>query len=161
MKSKGNESERVPLVCDLDLERYLGKWYEIGKLPARAQMGLKNVTAIYSFRSDGRIRVQNTGFRNGKKKGITGTAWQRQKDCSGALHVRFFWPFKGEYNVIRLASDYRYAVVMGDSKSSLWILSRTPELKKEDARDILRFLIIHGFDVQRIIRTRQDRNYRS
>ena len=158
MSSIGNASGRVPLICDLDLNRYLGKWYEIGKLPARAQMGLDNVTAIYSLKKDGRIRVQNRGYRRGKTKGITGTAWQRHKDCSGGLHVRFFWPFKGEYNVIKLAPDYSYAVVMGDTKSSLWILSRNPEMKKEDAREILHFLQNHGFDVRRIIKTNQDGN---
>lgn len=161
MRIKTEESGTVPLVCDLDLDRYLGKWYEIGKLPARGQMGLDNVTAVYTLLGNGRIRVRNEGFRNGKMRGITGSAWQRDEGCHGGLHVRFFWPFKGEYNVIRLASDYSYAVVMGDTRSSLWILSRTPEMKKEDARDILRFLHGQGFDIQRITKTRQDRTVRS
>lgn len=158
MKKKRNDPNKVPLVCDLDVKKYLGKWYEVGKLSNREQKGLDNVTATYTLRRNGRIRVQNMGYRKGKKLGIKGTAWLRDEKCSGGLYVRFFWPFKGDYNVIKLASDYRYAVVMGESQSSLWILSRTPEMKKEDHREVFSFLKAHGFHVERITKTKQDRN---
>lgn len=156
MNNSVNDSIKIPLVCDLDLNRYLGKWYEIGKLPAPGQSGLDNVTATYTMRKNGKIRVKNAGYKNGKKKGIKGSAWLRDEKCAGGLYVQFFWPFKGDYNVIRLASDYRYAVVMGDSRSSLWILSRTPRMKKEDLREILSFLKAHGFKVEKITKTKQD-----
>lgn len=158
MKKKRNDPNKVPLVCDLDVKKYLGKWYEVGKLSNREQKGLDNVTATYTLRRNGRIRVQNVGYRKGKKLGIKGTAWLRDEKRNGGLYVRFFWPFKGVYNVIKLASDYRYAVVMGESQSSLWILSRTPEMKKEDHREVFSFLKAHGFHVERITKTKQDRN---
>ena len=154
-----NEKNNLSLIiCDLDLKKYSGKWYEIGKLPAPGQSGLRNVTATYTPQKNGKIRVVNVGYKKGKKKGIKGYAWQREKDCTGGLHVRFFWPFKGEYNVIMLAPDYRYAVVMGEDKSSLWILSRTPEMKKDDSAEVFRFLAHHSFDVKRITKTKQDGN---
>lgn len=158
MNNTVNDSMKIPLICDLDLNKYLGKWYEIGKLPARGQSGLTNVTATYSMRKNGKILVDNAGYRNGKKKGIKGSAWLRDEKCGGGLYVQFFWPFKGDYNIIKLASDYRYAVVMGDSRNSLWILSRTPKMKEEDLKEILSFLKDHSFKVEKIIKTKQDGN---
>lgn len=155
MNTKENQRNNL-LVCDLDLNRYSGKWYEIGKLPAKGQNGLRNVTATYTPLKNGKIRVENVGYKREKKKGIRGYAWQREKNCTGGLHVQFFWPFKSDYNVIMLASDYRYAVVTGQDKSSLWILSRTPQMKNEDAHEILRFLRLHGFDVGKMTKTKQD-----
>lgn len=146
---------KIPLICHLDLERYLGLWYEIGKLPARGQTGLTHVTACYKKDAKGRILVENKGYKEGKKRGIKGRAWQRQEGCTGGLYVQFFWPFKGDYNVIKLASDYRYALVMGSDEESLWILSRTPQLPKEDLKEILAFLRSHGIDTQKILKTDQ------
>ncbi|NLB21085.1 MAG: hypothetical protein GX829_09780 [Clostridium sp.] len=158
MSSSNSGQDLVPLVCDLDLTRYLGKWYEVGKLSAKEQKGLDNVTATYSLKKNGKIKVHNQGYKNGKQKGIKGSAWLRNESCTGGLYVRFFWPLKGEYNVIKLAEDYRYAVVMGESKSSLWILSRTPKMNKEDGQEIVDFLDSFGFDIQKLIKTKQDGN---
>lgn len=158
MNNNKSDEIKVPLVCDLDLKQYLGKWYEVGKLSTREQKGLDQVSATYSLKKNGKIKVHNVGFKKGKKKQITGTAWLRDEYCNGGLYVRFFWPLKGEYNVIKLAADYRYAVVMGESKSSLWILSRTPKINKDDDQEIADFLDFHGFDVQKIIKTKQVRN---
>ena len=71
---------KIPLLCSLDLHRYLGLWYEIGKLPARGQMGLTHVTATYRLGKDGKIIVENKGYKNGKKRGISGKSLaKRQK----------------------------------------------------------------------------------
>lgn len=156
MKTKIQDSKKIPLLCSLDLQKYQGLWYEIGKLPARGQTGLTHVTATYHLGKDGKIIVENKGYKNGKRKGIRGKAWPRDEKCTGGLYVQFFWPFKGDYSVIKLAEDYRYAVVMGEKKSSLWILSRTPQMRKEDLLDILRFLKRHGFPVENIRKTNQD-----
>lgn len=145
------------IICDLDTKKYLGKWYEIAKFSARGQEGLDNVTAVYTLKKNGKIGVYNSGYKKNKKKGIKGSAWLRDKKCRGALYVRFFWPFKAEYNVIKLAKDYRYALVMGDSKSKLWILSRTAKMKKKDYSEILKFLDENNFNWKELIKTRQNR----
>ena len=156
--SCSNNKIEVRSLNDFESEKYLGKWYEVGKLSAKEQKGLDNVTATYSLKKNGKVKVHNQGYKKGKQKGIKGSAWLRDESCSGGLYVRFFWPFKADYNVIKLASDYRYAVVMGEDKSSLWILSRTPRLNKEDGQEIVDFLDSFGFDVQKIMKTKQDRN---
>lgn len=145
----------IDLVCDLDLRQYLGKWYEVGRLSVKEQAGLDNVTATYSLKDNGKIKVHNQGYKNGRQVGIKGSAWLRDEACNGGLYVRFFWPLKGEYNVIKLAADYRYAVVMGEKKSSLWILSRRPQMAKNDYREIFEFLKSKDFETDKIIKTPQ------
>ena len=154
---KKSDKNKTPPICDLNLEKYLGKWYEIGKLPARGQNGLDNVTAIYTLKDNGKIAVNNVGYKKGKKRAIKGSAWLRDAACKGGLYVRFFWPFKSEYNVIKIAIDYRYAVVMGDDKSKLWILSRTPKIKRKDYKEITKYLEEEGFETKNILKTKQKR----
>lgn len=158
MKNTSVDNGNIELICDLDLSKYLGKWYEIAKLSAKAQMGLDNVTATYTLKDNGKIKVDNAGYKDDKQKGIKGSAWLRDEKCNGGLYVRFFWPFKSDYNVIKLATDYRYAVVMGESKSSLWILSRTPQMDSEDYQEIMDFLDTKGFNRKEILKTRQNKS---
>lgn len=158
MKNTSVDNGNIELICDLDLSKYLGKWYEIAKLSAKAQMGLDNVTATYTLKDNGKIKVDNAGYKDDKRKGIKGSAWLRDEKCNGGLYVRFFWPFKSDYNVIKLATDYRYAVVMGESKSSLWILSRTPQMDSEDYQEIMDFLNTKGFNRKEILKTRQNKS---
>lgn len=152
---KKYKREGIPIICDLDLKRYLGNWYEIGRLPLSSEEGMNNITAIYNLKKDGKIEVVNGGYKNGKKRGIRGTAWVPDEKCTGALKVRFFWPFKSEYNVIKLEKDYRYAVVMGKTKDNMWILSRNPQMEKETYNYILKFLDEKGFDLNKIINPEQ------
>lgn len=158
MDHKTMDNGKINLICDLDLEKYLGKWYEIAKYAVKEQKGLDNVTATYSLKDNGKIEVYNAGYKEGKKRSIKGSAWQRSEECSGGLYVRFFWPFKSEYNVIKLALDYRYAVVSGEKKDRLWILSRTPQIDQKDYQEIINFLVDKGFDITSISKTKQDRN---
>lgn len=155
---KLTKENKVSAVCNLDIKKYLGVWFEIGKYFTQEQNGFDNVTAVYTSKGNGKIRVRNEGYKNGKKRGITGSAWLINSQCTGALYVRFFWPFKSEYNVIKVAADYRYAVVMGESKNSLWILSRSPKMDLEDYQDIIKFLDKKGFDIQKLTLTNQDKN---
>lgn len=89
MKVSKTYKEDMPIVCDLDLKRYLGTWYEIGRLPLRSEKGMDNITAIYNLKKNGKIEVINSGYKNGNKKEIRGSAWVRDKNCTGGLFVRF------------------------------------------------------------------------
>lgn len=158
MKTFRRDNGNIPIICDLDLKRYLGVWYEIGRLPLRSEKGLENITAEYKLKKNGKIEVVNSGFRKVKKSGITGSAWLADSDCTGSLFVRFFWPFKSEYNVIKLDRDYQYAVVMGEKKDRLWILNRTPHMDDKTYGEIIDFLNEKDFDIKKIINPRQDIN---
>lgn len=147
----------IAIVCDLDLKRYLGKWYEIGRLPLRSEKNMDNITAEYTLKRNGKIEVFNKGYKKGKQKNIKGKAWIEDSRCKGALLVSFFWPFKSEYNVIKIEKDYKYAVVMGDTKDTMWILSRAPHMEIEDYEKIIEFLDEKGFNTKKIINARQER----
>lgn len=118
-------------VDSLDLEKYSGTWYEIYRLPMRAEKDLVNVTATYTLKENGKIGVLNQGFKhspNGKHKKAKAIAWRPNNDNPGALKVRFFYLIRSSYNVFAIADDYSWAIVATDNKDYAWILSRNPEI---------------------------------
>ena len=148
----GSSTEGIPVVQGLDAKRYMGKWYEIALLPHSFERGMDYVSAEYTLRPDGTIRVVKSGIRNGNSKGIEGTAkLQRQCDPQdGALRVSFFPWIYSDYRIIDLAPDYSYAVVTGSRNSYLWVLSRTPELSRQKLDAILEQCRSWGFSVDRL-----------
>lgn len=126
----GAETKSLTTVEHVDLARYVGKWYEIARYPNRFEKDCaSDVTAEYSRRDDGKITVLNSCRRSdGKLKASKGTAKLADEKTNAKLKVTFFWPFYGDYWVIDLDKDYKYAVVGEPDRKYLWILSRTPEL---------------------------------
>jgi apolipoprotein D and lipocalin family protein len=120
----------VTTVQNFDAQRYLGKWYEIARLDNRFEHGLEQISAEYSFRPDGQLKVLNRGFNTSTQQWsqIEGRAKFVSSPTVGALKVSFFGPFYAGYNIVELDPDYQYALVVGNNFKYLWILSRTPEL---------------------------------
>ncbi|MHC4955907.1 MAG: lipocalin family protein [Planctomycetota bacterium] len=121
-------------VTSVDLERYLGTWYEISKYPVSFEKGLVGVTATYSMRDDGNIRVENAGYKgsfDGKLKSATARAWVPNAERPAELKVSFFWPFSAKYWVIGLDTDYQWAIVGEPGRRYLWILARQPRIHDE------------------------------
>jgi apolipoprotein D and lipocalin family protein len=119
-------------VTGFSLERYLGTWYEIARLDHRFERGLTQVTATYSMREDGGVRVLNRGYKEKKSKwsDAEGKAYFVDEADIGRLKVSFFWPFYGAYNIIALEPEnYSYALVVGNNTKYMWILAREPELE--------------------------------
>ena len=113
----------VQPVKGFKLDRYLGKWYEIARLDHSFERGLTRVTAEYSLRSDGGVKVLNRGYSPAKKawKEAEGKAYFVTTADQGYLKVSFFGPFYGSYVIFELDhKDYQYAVVSGPNKSYLW-----------------------------------------
>ena len=138
-------------VGDFDISRYLGKWYEIARMPNWFEDGMNRVTAYYSMLPDGMIQVVNCGIANGKLRSIKGVAKFAGQEDSGDLLVSFFQPFYSSYRIIRLSPDYTTACVMGSSRSSAWILARTPEISKSELDTLLKFLKENHFDINKLI----------
>ena len=145
---------------DVDLERYAGKWYEIGRYGLFFEMGLTNVTAEYTLMEDGMIQVVNQGFYGspeGLKSSIKGTAYPPNPEETGKLLVRFFSTFESDYWVIDLDEEnYSYAIVSQPSRQFLWILSRTPKMDKEIYNALIEKLKSWDFPVQKIEKVVQD-----
>jgi len=109
-----------------DIEKYLGKWYEIARMDFRFERDLNNVTANYSRNDNGTIKVDNQGYNYVTKewKQAIGKAKPAGQPDEARLKVSFFGPFYSAYNVIALDSEYKYALVAGKNLKYLWILSR-------------------------------------
>lgn len=118
--------EGVTPVSPFELQRYLGEWHEIARLDHRFERGLSEVTAQYSMRDDGGVKVINRGFNaeKGSWEEAEGKAYFIDDTNTGALKVSFFGPFYGSYNIARLNDDYSMALVIGPTLKYAWILSR-------------------------------------
>ncbi len=145
-------------VDSVELDRYLGTWYEIASYPAWFQRNCTAVTARYSLRDDGLIKVVNScrkGSLGGKLKQSTGRAKVVDLDSSAKLKVSFFGPFWGNYWIIDLDPDYQWAVVGEPKRKYLWILSRTRSMDDEVYERILAGLPYKGYDPDGLLRTLQ------
>ncbi|MBO4632883.1 MAG: lipocalin family protein [Lentisphaeria bacterium] len=145
-------------VQDFEVGKYLGRWYEIVRLPHYFERGLDEVTAEYSLNPDGTVKVINRGQRNGEKTQIIGKAklkYPEKRPLTGELRVSFFGPFYSDYRIIELAQDYSYAVVTGANRNFLWILSRQPVMPQAQLQEILSRLKEQGFATEKLEYPRQ------
>jgi len=144
----------VEPVDDFVLERYLGKWYEIARLDHSFERGLQQVTAEYSLRDDGGVRVLNRGYssKSGKWDEAEGKAFFVESENQGYLKVSFFGPFYGSYIIFELEREgYEYAFISGPNTSYLWLLSRTPEVSEEVLDHFRARAEALGFDLSELL----------
>jgi len=146
--------QNVKPVDNFQLERYLGKWYEIARLDHSFERGLTRISAVYSLRDDGGVRVLNSGYSEKEKawKKAEGKAYFVQGADQGFLKVSFFGPFYGSYIVFELdQANYQYALVCGPDKSYFWILARTPEINSKLKDRLIAKATALGFDTSKLI----------
>ncbi|MEI6261314.1 MAG: lipocalin family protein [Deltaproteobacteria bacterium] len=149
----------VTPVNDFELDKYLGKWYEIARLDHSFEEGMEQVTAEYSLREDGGVQVKNRGFskKNNKWSEAEGKAFFAGKSSHGYLKVSFFGPFYGSYVVFELDKDkYQYAFVSGPNTSYLWLLSRTPTVDEDILFQFIKKAKNLGFETEKLIYVSQE-----
>ncbi|RXK06058.1 lipocalin family protein [Halarcobacter bivalviorum] len=147
----------IKSVQKVDLDRYLGSWYEIARYEHRFEKDCKNVTATYSIKENKKIEVINscTKITTNNKTEAIGEAYAVD-NTNSKLKVSFFWPFYGDYWIIMLDEDYSYAVVSEPSKKYLWILSRDKRLDENIKKKILKRLESLDYDLSKLIWTIQE-----
>lgn len=146
------------VVKELDIEKYLGTWYEIARYDHSFERGLVGVTATYSMREDGKIKVENSGYKgtlSGKKSVAIGKAKIPNPEISSKLKVSFFLWFYADYFVLELDKDYKWAIIGSKSNKYLWILSRTPQLEDVLYNDLLEKIKKRGYDTSKLIKVEQ------
>lgn len=143
-----------------DLQRYLGRWYEVARIDHGFERGLSNATADYSLRPDGRIEVTNRGYHPPSRRWreAQGVAVPIGDADTAHLAVRFFWPLRASYIVFGLDEAYQHALVSGASHDYLWLLSRTPQLRPSVRARLLEQARAAGFDTGRLLWVDQRRN---
>lgn len=148
--------EGIEPIEGFEVERYMGRWYEIARLDHRFERGMEQVTAHYTLQPDGTVEVVNRGFATADRR------WQEARGKArfvgrpdvGALEVSFFGPFYGGYNIVDLDPAYRHALVAGPNRSYLWILSRTPQPPREEVERLVARAADLGFDTPSLIYVR-------
>lgn len=146
--------ENVNPVDNFELEKYLGRWYEIARLDHSFERGLSQVTADYSLLDGGGVRVLNRGYSVEKDawKEAEGKAYFVAGSDQGYLKVSFFGPFYGSYIVFALDHEnYQYSLVSGPDKSYLWILARSPTIKDDIKNILIQKAKASGFDTSKLI----------
>lgn len=147
----------VEPVDNFQLQRYLGRWYEIARLDHSFERGLDRVNAQYALRNDGGISVINSGrsIQTGALQQAEGRAYFVESPDLGHLKVSFFGPFYGSYVIFELDSDYQYAFVAGNSTDYLWLLARTPQVSQELLNQFITSASQLGFDTDKLILVNQ------
>lgn len=148
--------EEMPVVAHVDLQRYLGTWYEIATIPSWFQRDCTAVTATYTLNPDGTIGVVNrcrAGSPDGPSRQVEGVASVVDPATNAKLSVSFFRPFSGAYWIIALDPEYRYAMVGHPSRDYLWILAREPALPDGTYRMLVDRARSLGYDPERLVRT--------
>lgn len=140
----------------VELEKYLGKWYEIAKFPQGFEKGCTGVTTEYSLRDDGKISVLNSCMKDGHLKTTDSLASVDDKESNAKLEVQFQWPFSGKYWIIALAPDYSYAVVGHPNRKYLWILNRKPVMDSMTYNHLVLIAASRGFDIRKLVKTVQE-----
>lgn len=148
----------LAVVDNVDVERYMGRWYEIARYPNAFERGCVGVTADYTLRRDGRVDVLNTcrvGSLEGNVRAIEGVARVVDRRTNAKLAVTFFWPFEGPYWILELGRDYEYAVVGEPGRKFLWVLARNPIMDEGLLDEIVSRLPQKGYDPDRLQRVLQ------
>jgi len=148
----------VAPIQNFELDRYLGRWYEVARLDHSFERGLEAVTANYSLREDGGIRVINSGrdINSGELQQAEGRAYFVDKSNIGHLKVSFFGPFYGSYVIFELdLIDYQYAFVAGNSRDYLWLLARSPAVSEAVLSNFKQKASKYGFNTDDLIFVQQ------
>ncbi|WP_297893117.1 lipocalin family protein [Shewanella sp.] len=148
----------VEPVKDFELDRYLDKWYEIARLDHSFERGLTQVTAEYSLKPDGGVKVINRGYSAAKQewKEAEGKAYFVNGENEAYLKVSFFGPFYGAYVVFGLdQQNYQYAFISGPDTDYLWLLARTPTVSPEVIQQFVEMASARGFDTNSLIYVEQ------
>lgn len=154
-----NATGKGPLqtVSSVDLNRYMGDWYEIARTPNRYESECaSDASAHYQLMPDGRVAIKNEcRTSRGKTHTAQGKGTVADQDSKAKLKVSFFWPFSGDYWIIDLDKDYLYAVVGEPERKNLWVLSRTPNLDQRTYDEILKRIQAQGYEISRVQKTTQ------
>ena len=138
----------------IDVNKYIGKWFEIARIPTVFQLNMKNVTAEYiRDENNTSIKVINSGYVNGELKQITGLALPTEKD--DLFKVSFFngvntVAVNSDYKILAIDEDYQYALVGGSTPNYLWILSRTPNIPQREYNTLVNIAKKNGYNVKNL-----------
>ena len=141
----------LKVVDSVDVQKYLGRWYEIARFQQGFEKNIVGATAEYSLRPDGRIQVVNSGFKkalDGRYTQVKAVAWVPDAGKPGALKVKFFNLFTSDYLIFGLDQEgYSWALVGNNERKFIWFLSRTPTVPEELLNKMKAIAVSQGYDL--------------
>jgi apolipoprotein D and lipocalin family protein len=141
-------------VASVDLSRFMGRWYQIARLPNRFQKGCTGSYTDFSLREDGKMNIVNScrNEKDGSLRQTKGRVWVEDPASSGRLKVSFFWPFRSDCWIIGLGKQYEYSIVASPSRKYLWISSRTATMNDDLYAEIMKDVESQGFEVKNVLK---------
>ena len=140
-------------VQEVDIQRFMGKWYVIGNIPTFIEKGAHNAVEYYRLDDDGTIDTTFTfrdGAFNGPEKTYNPRGFIRNRESNARWDMRFIWPINAEYLIIYLDKDYSRTVIGRSKRDYVWIMSRSPSIPDGEYGSILKFLKAAGYDISKI-----------
>jgi apolipoprotein D and lipocalin family protein len=157
----GCSSKTVPplsVVPHVDLPRFMGDWYVIASIPTVIETTAHNAIESYRMAPDGTIATTFTyrdGSFQGAQKRYEPTGFVLDRQSNAVWGMRFIWPFKADYRIAWLNSDYSQTIIGREARDYVWIMARTPTIPDADYRTMLAFLNREGYDTAKIIKVPQ------
>lgn len=148
----GNSSMPIPKADAVDLQRFMGRWYVIANIPTFIEKNAHNATEDYAMNEDGSIATTfsfNKGSFDGLRKTYTPTGYVSQQHNS-LWGMQFIWPFKAEYVIAYLSTDYQHTIIARSARDYLWIMSRQPKISDGDYQQLVSRCEAMGYDRSRI-----------
>ena len=139
----------------VNLDRYLGRWFEIARYEQSFERGCTNVTAEYNLRDDGTIEVLNSCRRPSGRFRIARGVAKTVSASNAKLKVRFFGPFSGDYWILDHADDYSWSIVGEPTGRYLWLLARQADPGAEKVEQLIERAAKMGYDTSMLIATAQ------
>lgn len=151
-------TKNVPTTAaSVDLNRYMGTWYEIASFPNRFQKNCKCTTANYRLESN-KVSIVNMCIKSNTDKVSTakGNAWVVPNTNNTQLKVQFFWPFKGDYWILYVNPNYTHVLVGSPNREYLWILAREREINHSSYHKLIKIAKEKGYDITKLNKTDQN-----
>jgi apolipoprotein D and lipocalin family protein len=145
-------SSTAPHVDSVDLQKYAGKWYVIASIPTQFDKEWNYITETYTLKKDGKIDIETTYFEDGstKQSTVNSKGFPDKESRNVKWKVQFVWPFKTDYLVEELSSDYSSVVVGHPEKKFLYIMNRTGRMNEEEYIQLLTECGKKGYDLTKL-----------
>lgn len=148
-------AQRPPIqtVPHVDLPRFMGDWYVIANIPTFVETDAYNAVESYRLDADGTIATTFT-FRQGSYDGVLKSHRPRgfvlDTQSNAVWGMQFIWPFKGDFRIVYLNSDYTQTVIGREKRDYVWIMARQPTMPESDYQRIVELLGRGGYDTAQI-----------
>ncbi|MGQ0697677.1 MAG: lipocalin family protein [Panacagrimonas sp.] len=157
--SNAEKEAPVPVVTNVDLQRYMGPWFIVGAIGLGLEDGAHNAVETYTMKPDGTIdtvfQFRKDGF-NGELETKNTTAWVQEGTNNAEWKVRTLWPLKQQYLISHLEPDYSAAIIAREKRDYVWILARSPKMSDTQFNAYRAKIEAMGYDMTKFSRYPHD-----